>query len=162
MCASVYHQFSNQQRGTCDRRVDTITQDQMDDRGIIPTSRGIARRHCCHDGCCIIPITGILVLLMAAVIVPMTGSRVLTAMMGERIGTGNPAGGTVNAVTWDWIDGAPLHHLMRESTAYVGVLIDTDNSMKWRRQKKRACQSYKFIVYSSQCQTFFTMSHVSW
>jgi hypothetical protein len=51
--------------------------------------------------CCIIPITGIIVLLMADVIVPMMGSRVLTAggrlpMMGEIIGTGNPAGGTVN------------------------------------------------------------------
>ena len=49
--------------------------------------------------CCIIPITGIIVLLMVAfVIVPMMGSIVLTAggrfsMMGERIGTGNPAGG---------------------------------------------------------------------
>ena len=42
MCASVYHQISNQQGGTYDRRVDAITQDQMDDRGIIPTSGGIA------------------------------------------------------------------------------------------------------------------------
>ena len=33
--------------------------------------------------CCIITITGIIVLLMAAVIVPMTGSRVLT--VGEQI-----------------------------------------------------------------------------
>ena len=68
--------------------------------------------------CCIIPITGIIVLLMVAfVIVPMMGSRVLTAggrfpMMGERIGTGNPVGGTVKAFAcWNWIDGAPLHHL---------------------------------------------------
>ena len=77
---------------------------------------------------------------MAAVIVPMTGSRVLTAggrfpMMGERIGKGNPAGGTVNAVTWDWIDGAPPRHLRRESTTYAGVLLDTDGSMKWCRRK---------------------------
>jgi len=80
---------------------------------------------------------------MAAVIVPMTGSRGLTSggrfpMMSERIGTGNPAGGTVNAVAWDWIDGAPLRHLRRESTTYAGVLLDTDGSMKWHRQKKRA------------------------
>jgi hypothetical protein len=171
--ASVYHQFSNQQGWTYDRRLDTITQDQMDDRGIIPTSGGVA--HPTTGGivsmmgginsmpgsitpmtCCIIPITGIIVLLMAAVIVPMMGSRVLTAggrfsTMGERIGTGNPAGGTVNAFAWDWIDGAPLHHLRRESTAYAGVLLDTDGSMKWRRRKKRAQQSYKFIIYSSQC-----------
>ena len=77
------------------------------------------------------------------VIVPMMGSRVLTAggrfpMMGERIGTDSPAGGTVNAVTWDWIDGAPLHHLRRESKTYAGVLLDTDGSMNWCRQKKRA------------------------
>ena len=82
-------------------------------------------------------------LLMAAVIGPKTGSRVLTVgckfpMMGERIGTGNPAGCRVNAVTWNWIDGAPLHHLRRESTTYAGVLLETDVSMKWRRQKKRA------------------------
>ena len=74
-------------------KVDTITQDQMDYRGIIPTSEGIA--HPPTGGivtmmgginpmpgnitpitCCIIPITGnIVLLLMAAVIVPMTGSR---------------------------------------------------------------------------------------
>ena len=124
----------------------------MDDRGIIPTSGGID--HLTPGGIiatmgsvnpmpgiitpitwAIIPITGIIVLLMAAVIVPMTGSRVLTAggrfpMIGERIGTGNPAGFTVNASTWDWIDGAPLHHLKRVSTAYAGVLLDTDGSMK--------------------------------
>ncbi len=124
VCASVYHQISNEQGGTYDRRVDAITQDQMDDRGIIPTSGGIA--HLTTGGivttmgginptlgsitpmtCCIIPITGnIVLLLMEAVIVPMMGSRGLTAggkfpMMGERIGTGNPAGGTVNAVAWD-------------------------------------------------------------
>jgi hypothetical protein len=83
-------------------------------------------------------------LLMVAVIVPKTGSRVLTAgckfpMMGERLGTGNPAGCRVNAVTWDWIlDGAPLHHLRRESTTSAGVLLEKDGSMKWLRQKKRA------------------------
>jgi hypothetical protein len=49
-----------------------------------------------------------------------------------------PAGNMVNAATWDWIDGAPLHHLRRASTTYAGVLLDTDGSMKWRRQKKRA------------------------
>ena len=160
MYASVYHQFSNQQGGTYNRRVDTITQDQMDDRGIIPTSGGIA--HLTTGGivammgginptlgsitpmtCCIIPITCIIVLLMAAVIVPMMGSRILTMggrfpMMGERIGTGNLAGGTVNTFAWDWIDGALLHHLRRESTAYAGVLLDTDGSMKWHRQKKWA------------------------
>ncbi len=117
--ASVYNQFSNQQVGTYDCRVDAITQDQMDDRGNIPTSGGIA--HPTTGGIvammgginpmsgsitpmtyCIIPITCIIVLLMAAVIVPMTSSRVLPAggrfpMMGERIGTCNPAGGPVNA-----------------------------------------------------------------
>ena len=111
MCASIYHQFSNQKGGTYDRKVDAITQDQMDDRGIILTTVGNA--HPTTGGivammggiysmpgsitpmtCQIIPITGnITLLLMAAVIVPMTGSRVLTAggrfpMMGERIGTG--------------------------------------------------------------------------
>jgi hypothetical protein len=125
--------FQTSRGGTYDRRVDTITQDQMDDRGIIPTSGGIA--HPTMGGivammgginptlssitpmtCCIIPITCIIVWLMVADIVSMTGSRVLTVggrfpMMGERIGTGNPAGGTVNAFAWDWIDGAPLHHL---------------------------------------------------
>jgi len=107
--------------------------------GINPTPGSIAPMTCC-----IIPITGnIVLLLMVAVIVPMMGSRVLTVggrfpMMGERIGTGNPAGNTVNAATWDWIDGAPLHHLRRASTTYAGVLLDTDGSMKWRRQKKRA------------------------
>ena len=161
MCASVYHQILNQQGGGYNRRVDAIIQDQMDNRGIIPTSGGIA--HPAIGGivtmmgginptpgsiipmtCCIIPITGnIVVLLMAAVIVPMTRSRGHTAgvrfpMVGERIGTGNPAGGTVNAVAWDWIDGAPLHHLRRESTAYAGVLLDTYCSMKWSRQKKWA------------------------
>jgi hypothetical protein len=55
-------------------------------------------------------------------------------MMGERIGTDNPAWGTVNAFAcWDWIDGAPLHHLRRESA----FLIETDDSMKWHRWKKR-------------------------
>jgi hypothetical protein len=93
--------------------------------------------------CCIIPITGISVLLMATVIVPMMGSRVLTAggrtpMMGERIGTGNLAGGRVNAFAWDWIDDAPLHHLRRESTAYAEVLLDTDGSTKWCRWMKWA------------------------
>jgi len=148
-------------RGTYDHRFDAITQDQMDDRGNIPTSGGIA--HPTTGGivammgginpmpgsitpmtCCIIPITGnIVLLLMAAVIVPKTGSILLTAggrfpMMGKRIGTGNPAGSKVNAVTWDWIDGALLHHLRRESTTYAGVLLDADGSMKWHRQKKRA------------------------
>ncbi len=160
VCASIYHQILNQQGGTYDSRVDTITQDQMDDRGIIPTSGGIAQPttggivtmmgginptpgSITPMTCCIIPITGnIVLLLMAAVIVPMTGSRGLTAggrfpMMGERIGTGNPAGGTVNAVEWDWIDGAPLRHLRRESTTHAGVLLDTDGSMKWHRRKKR-------------------------
>ena len=92
VCASVYHQFSNQQGGTYNCRVDAITQDQMDDRGIIPSLRGID--HSTPGGivaimgginptpgsitpmtCFIIPITGIIVLLMATVIVPMTGSR---------------------------------------------------------------------------------------
>ena len=82
-------------------------------------------------------------------------------MLGDRIGTGNPAGGTVNAVAWDWIDGAPLRHLRRESTT-AGVLLDTDGSMKWRRRKKWAQQSFKFTIYSSRCQTFLTMSRVSW
>ncbi len=85
--------------------------------------------------------TGIMV-LMVAVIVPMTRSRELTAgggfpIMGERCGTGNSAGGTVNAFTWDWMDRAPIHHLRRESKAYAGVLLDTDGSMKWRRWEKQ-------------------------
>jgi hypothetical protein len=172
MCASFSYQLSNQEGGTYDRRFDAIAQDQMDDRGIIPTSGGIA--HPTTGGivammgginpmqgsinpmtCCIIPITGNIVLfLMAVVIVPKMGSRVHTAggrfpMMCKRIGTGNPAGGTVNAVTWDWKDGAPPHHLRRESTTYAGVLLDTDGSMKWCRQKKRAYQSCKFTIYSS-------------
>jgi hypothetical protein len=80
--------------------------------------------------------------LMAAIIVPMTCSRVLTVggrvpMMGERCGTGSPAGGTVNASTWDWMDSAPLYHLSRESIAYAGVFLDKDGSMKWHRQKKQ-------------------------
>jgi hypothetical protein len=54
-------------------------------------------------------------------------------MMGERFGTGNPAGGMVNAFMWDWMDSAPLYHPRRESTAYAGVLLDKDISMKWRR-----------------------------
>ena len=100
MCASVYHQFLNQKGGTYDHRVDTITQDQMDDRGIIRTSGGIAHptTGCIVAmmgginpmlgsitlmACCIITITGIIILLVAAVIVPMTGSRVLT--VGEQI-----------------------------------------------------------------------------
>jgi hypothetical protein len=85
VCASIYHQFSNQQGGTYNRRVDTITQDQMDDRGIIPTSGGIA--HSTSGGIvammgginstldsitpmtsCIIPITGIIDLLMAVLL----------------------------------------------------------------------------------------------
>ena len=160
VCASVYHQISSQQGGTYNHRVFTITQDQMDDRGIIPTLGGID--HPTPGGivammaginpmpgsitpitCGIISIIGIIVLLMAAVIVSMMGGRVLTAdgrfpMMGERIGTGNLAGGTVNASAWDWLDGTLLHHLRRVSTAYAGVLLDTDGSMKWRRRKKRA------------------------
>jgi hypothetical protein len=62
-------------------------------------------------------------------------------MIGERIGTGNPTGGTVNAIAWDWIFGAPLCHLRRESTIYAGVLLDKDGGIKWHRQKKRAYQS---------------------
>ena len=87
--------ISNQQGETYDHRVDTITQDQMDDRGIILTSGGIA--HPTTGGivdmmgginpmpgsitpmtCCIIPIpnTGnIVFLLMMAVIVPKMGSK---------------------------------------------------------------------------------------
>ncbi len=160
MCASIYYQISNQQRRTYDRRVYTITQDQVADRGIIPTLGGID--HLTPGGivvtmgginpmpgsitpitCGIVSITGIIVLLMAAVIVQIMGGRVLTEgdrfpMMGERIGTGNPEGGTVNASAWDWLDGTPLHHLKRVSTAYTGVLLDTDGSMKWCRQKKQA------------------------
>jgi hypothetical protein len=56
MYASVYHQFFNQQGGTYDRRVDAITQDQMDDRGIIPTSGGIAH-----------PTTGGIVAMMGSI-----------------------------------------------------------------------------------------------
>ena len=173
--------------GGYDRRVDANTQDRMDDRGIISTSGSGGIAHPTTGGivtmmgginptpgsitpmtCCIIPITGnIVLLLMVAVIVPMTGSRVLTVggrfpMMGERIGAGNPAGSTVNAAAWDWVNGAPLCHLRRESTTYAGVLLDTDGSMKWHRQKRRAYQFYKFTIYSSRCRTFFTMLRVSW
>jgi hypothetical protein len=128
----------------------------MDDRGIIPTSGGVV--HPTTGGivatmgdittpgsiipmtCCIIPMTGIIV-LMVAVIVPMTGSWVLTAggrfpMMGDRIGTSGRGCGQY--FRWNWMDGVPLHHLRRESTAYAGVLLDTDGSMKWHRQKKQA------------------------
>ncbi len=83
-----------------------------------------------------------IIILMSAVIVPMMCSRFLTVgggllMMGERFGTGNLAGGMVNACTWVWMDGALLHHLRRESTAYEGVLLDTDVSMKWHRPQKK-------------------------
>ena len=153
VCASVYHQISNQQGGGFDRRVDAISHRirWMTEASFQPQAQDI-RRHCNHDGRhqsnarqhrsndmlhhsnhrqhCSPPHGG-------------CRSRVLTVggrfpMMGERIGTGNPAGNTVNAATWDWIDGAPLHHLRRASTTYAGVLLDTDGSMKWRRQKKRA------------------------
>jgi hypothetical protein len=91
--------------------------------------------------CCIIPMT-VIIVLMVAIIAPMTCSGVFTvgggfSMMGERCGTGNPAGGTVNASMWHWMDSAPQYHLNRESTAYAGVLLDEDGSMKWHRQKKR-------------------------
>jgi hypothetical protein len=156
----------------------------MDDRGIILTSGGIA--HPTTGGiiammgginpmlgsitpmtCCIITITGIIVLLVVAVIVPMTVSRVLTVggrfpMMGERIGTGNPAGGMVNAFACrDWIDGAPLHHLRRESTENAEVLIDKDGSMKWRRWKKRPQGVLQVHYNSSRCRRFIKMSRVS-
>jgi hypothetical protein len=36
-----------------------------------------------------------------------------------------------NFSAWDWVDGVPLHHWRRVSTAYAGVLLDTDGSMKW-------------------------------
>ena len=70
---------------------------------------------------------------MAAVIVPKMGSILLTAggrfpMMGKRIGTGNPAGSKVNAVTWNWIDGALLHHLRRESTTYAHEVAQAEET----------------------------------
>ncbi len=93
MCASVYHQLLKQQGGAYNRRVDAIMQDQKDPMpsSIIPMI------------CCIIPMT-LIIVLMAAIIVPMTCSRVFTVggrfpMMGERCGTGNQAGGMVNAST---------------------------------------------------------------
>jgi hypothetical protein len=49
----------------------------------------------------------------------------------KRFGTGNVARGVVKVFTWDWIDIALLHYLRRESTAYAGVLLDRDGSMKW-------------------------------
>ena len=58
--------------------------------------------------------------------------------VAERIGTGCPAEAMVNIFAWDWIDSALLHHLRRVSTAYAGVLLDTEGSMKWLRQKKQA------------------------
>ena len=67
MCASIYHQFSNQKGGTYDRKVDAITQDQMDDRGIILTTVGNAH-----------PTTGGIVAMMGGIysmpgsITPMT------------------------------------------------------------------------------------------
>ena len=100
VCASVYHQISNSRGGGYNHRVDTITQGQIDDRGIIPTSGGID--HPTPGGivatmgginqmpgsittitCCIIPITGIIVVLMAAIIAPMMGSRVLTQQVAD-------------------------------------------------------------------------------
>ncbi len=89
----------------------------------------------------LIPMT-VIIVLMVAFIVPMTCSRVFTVgggcpMMGERCSTGDPAGGTVNASTWDWVDNAPEYHLSIESTAYAGVLLEKDGSMKWCRRKER-------------------------
>ncbi len=54
----------------------------------------------------------------------------------KQFGTGNMAGGTEKVFTWDWMDAALSHYLRGESTAYAGVLLDRDGSMKWRRQKK--------------------------
>lgn len=42
---------------------------------------------------------------------------------------------------------------MEELTTCAGVLLDQDDSMKWRRQKKRALLSYNFI-YFSRCQCY--------
>jgi hypothetical protein len=56
----------------------------------------------------------------------------------KRLDTGNVAGGAVKVFTWDWMDFALLHYLRGESTAYAGVLLDQDGSMKWRQQKKGA------------------------
>ncbi len=67
--------------------------------------------------------------------------------MGERCGTGNPAGGTVSASTWDWMDSALLYHLSRESTSYAGVLLDKDGSMEWPRWKKQTQQSHSFSIF---------------
>jgi hypothetical protein len=54
----------------------------------------------------------------------------------------NQKGGTydhrVDASTWDWMNSVPPSALRRESTAYAGVVLDTDGSMKWHRQKKQA------------------------
>ncbi len=95
MYASIYHQLLKLQGGAYDRRVHAIMQDQKDP---MPSSN-------IPMTCCIIPMT-VTIVFMAAIIVPMTCSRVFTVgggfpMMGERCGTGNPAGGTVNASTWD-------------------------------------------------------------
>jgi hypothetical protein len=43
-----------------------------------------------------------------------------------------------DASKWDGMNSAPISGQKRESTAYDGVLLDTDGSMKWHRRKKRA------------------------
>ena len=88
--------------------------------------------------------------------VATSGGRALTAgsrfpTMGDRFGTDYLVGGEVKSFTQDCMDILPLHYLMEEPTACAGVLLDQDDSMKWRMQKKRASLSYNFI-YSSRCQ----------
>jgi hypothetical protein len=90
--------------------------------------------------------------------VATTGGRAITAgsrfqTMGDRFGKDYLVGGEVKSFTQDCMDISPLHYLMEEptATACVGVLLDQDDSMKWRRQKKRASLSYIFI-FSSRCQ----------
>ncbi len=56
----------------------------------------------------------------------------------KRFGTGNMVGGASKVFTWDWMDVALLHYLRGESTAYAGILLDQNGSMKWHQWKKWA------------------------
>ncbi len=66
----------------------------------------------------------------------------------------------VDAFTWDGMNSAPLFVQMRESTAYAGVLLDTDGSMKWHRQKSRhsGITLLLFILHDVKCSSRCQMS----
>jgi hypothetical protein len=71
----------------------------------------------------------------------------------KRFGKGNMAGGAAKVFTWDWMDAALSNYLRGESTAYAGVLLDQDCSMKWHWRKKRTKMSNRFY-------SLFTTSNV--